>query len=121
MARVELKGPDSHAKLPSTIDETVEGGWSFKKVIDALNAMTTEIYASVGEAAGALEAFSISDTMVAVDRPLVLPSYTVATLPDPVAGSVIYVSDGAEGAAILAFSDGTGWLRSDTGAAVAAA
>jgi len=31
------------------------------------------------------------------------------------------VSDGAAGSPILAFSDGTNWLRSDTGAAVAAA
>lgn len=49
-----------------------------------------------------------------------LPTYTVATLPDAVAGGIIYVSDGAAGDTILAFSDGTDWLRSDTGAAVAA-
>jgi hypothetical protein len=47
--------------------------------------------------------------------------YTVATLPAAVAGGIIYVSDGAAGSEILAFSDGTDWLRSDTGAAVAAA
>ena len=50
----------------------------------------------------------------------VVGTYTVATLPDAVAGGIIYVSDGAAGSAILAFSDGTDWLRSDTGAAVAA-
>src|SRR6056297_868357 len=49
----------------------------------------------------------------------VVGTYTVATLPDAVAGGIIYVSDGAAGSAILAFSDGTDWLRSDTGAAVA--
>ncbi len=37
------------------------------------------------------------------------------------AGTVIYVSNGAAGAAILAFSDGTNWKRSDTGATIAAA
>jgi hypothetical protein len=51
----------------------------------------------------------------------VVGTYTVATVPDAVAGGIIYVSDGAAGSPILAFSDGTDWLRSDTGAAVAAA
>jgi len=52
-----------------------------------------------------------------------VPTYTVATAPaaTSIAGSLIYVSDGAAGSAILAFSDGTDWLRSDTGAAIAAA
>lgn len=52
-----------------------------------------------------------------------VPTYTVATAPSAasIAGSLIYVSDGAAGSAILAFSDGTDWLRSDTGAAIAAA
>jgi len=47
-------------------------------------------------------------------------TFTVATLPDVVEGGVIFVSDGAAGSPILSFSDGTDWLRSDTGAAVAA-
>jgi hypothetical protein len=46
-------------------------------------------------------------------------TFTVATLPGVVAGGIIFVSDGAAGSPILAFSDGTDWLRSDTGAAVA--
>ena len=51
-----------------------------------------------------------------------VPTYTVATAPAAtgIAGSLIYVSNGAAGSAILAFSDGTDWLRSDTGAAIAA-
>jgi len=48
----------------------------------------------------------------------VVGTYTVATVPDVVEGGIIYVSDGAAGSPILAFSDGTDWLRSDTGAAV---
>lgn len=50
-------------------------------------------------------------------------NYTVATAPDATiqAGSTIYVTDGAAGSPILATSDGTNWLRSDTGAAIAAA
>jgi hypothetical protein len=52
-----------------------------------------------------------------------VPTYTVLTAPSAVgiAGSLIYVSDGALGSAILAFSDGTDWLRSDTAAAISGA
>lgn len=52
-----------------------------------------------------------------------VPTYTVATAPSAStagAGTVIYVSDGAAGSAILAFSDGTNWKRSDTGGTIAA-
>lgn len=52
-----------------------------------------------------------------------VPTYTVATAPSAasIAGALVYVSDGAAGSAILAFSDGTDWKRSDTGATIAAA
>lgn len=52
-----------------------------------------------------------------------VPTYTVATAPSAadIAGTLVYVSDGAAGSAILAFSDGTDWKRSDTGATIAAA
>jgi hypothetical protein len=46
------------------------------------------------------------------------PTFTVADLPTVKAGGVIYVSDGAAGNPILAYSDGSNWLRSDTRAAV---
>ncbi len=52
-----------------------------------------------------------------------VPTYTVATAPsasDAGAGTVVFVSNGAAGAAILAFSNGTDWKRSDTGATIAA-
>ena len=60
------------------------------------------------------------DVTGAVTGDVTVPTYTVATIPDSVAGGIIYVSDGAAGSPILAFGDGTDWLRSDTGAAVAA-
>jgi len=53
-----------------------------------------------------------------------VPTYTVASAPSASsagAGTLIYVSNGAAGAAILAFSNGTDWKRSDTGATIAAA
>lgn len=52
-----------------------------------------------------------------------VPTYTVATAPSASAagaGTVVYVSNGAAGDPILAFSDGTDWKRSDTGATIAA-
>ena len=51
-----------------------------------------------------------------------VPTYTVATAPSASAagaGTLVYVSDGAAGSAILAFSDGTNWKRSDTGGTIA--
>ena len=54
---------------------------------------------------------------------ITVPTYTVATAPSASsagAGTLIYTSDGAAGSAILAFSDGTNWKRSDTGATIAA-
>ena len=52
-----------------------------------------------------------------------VPTYTVATAPSASAagaGTLVYVSDGAAGSAILAVSDGTNWKRSDTGGTIAA-
>lgn len=53
--------------------------------------------------------------------PLALPTYTVDTAPAAAdnTGALIYVSDGAAGDPIVAFSDGTNWLRVDTKAAIA--
>ena len=49
-----------------------------------------------------------------------VPTYTVAGAPSAasIAGTLIYVSNGAAGSPILAFSDGTNWKRSDTGATI---
>jgi len=60
-----------------------------------------------------------------VSQSTVVPAtYTVATAPAAAvagAGAIIYVSNGAAGSPILAFSDGTNFKRSDTGATIAAA
>ena len=52
-----------------------------------------------------------------------VPTYTVASAPSAStagAGTLVFVSNGAAGSAILAFSDGTNWKRSDTGATISA-
>lgn len=56
-------------------------------------------------------------------RPFKLQTYTVATVPAAAKHprNLIYVSNGAAGAPVVAFSDGTNWLRVDTLAAIAAA
>lgn len=54
--------------------------------------------------------------------PVNLGVFTVATAPTTAStGSVAYFSNGAAGQPILAFYDGTNWLRVDTRAAIAAA
>lgn len=51
---------------------------------------------------------------------VVTQPFTVATVPNAAdgAGRVIYVSNGAAGQPVLAFSDGTDWLRVDTRTAI---
>ena len=53
-------------------------------------------------------------------KPTDCPEHTVANAPDATAheGRMIYVSNGAAGSPVLAFSNGTNWLRSDTLAAI---
>lgn len=51
-----------------------------------------------------------------------LPSYTVAGVPaaSGATGTLIYVSNGAAGSPVVAFSNGTNWLRCDTLATISA-
>jgi hypothetical protein len=53
---------------------------------------------------------------------ITLPSFTVAAAPSAagLAGTLIYVSNGAAGQPTLAFSNGTNWLRTDTRAVISA-
>lgn len=49
-------------------------------------------------------------------------TFTVATVPDATLseGGQIYVNNGANGSPIIAFSNGTAWLRCDTAGALSA-
>lgn len=51
-----------------------------------------------------------------------VPAYTVAGAPSAagIAGTMIYVSNGAAGQPVVAFSNGTNWLRVDTLAVISA-
>ncbi|MEQ9131097.1 MAG: hypothetical protein RJQ08_13685 [Salinisphaeraceae bacterium] len=55
--------------------------------------------------------------------PVGLPAFAVADLPTAAdyTNCAVVCTDGAAGSAILAWSDGTNWKRSDTGGTVAAA
>ncbi|WP_028136166.1 hypothetical protein [Bradyrhizobium japonicum] len=44
MSQTTLITPDSHTKLPTTRDENAEAGWSFKRIVDSINEMFTELY-----------------------------------------------------------------------------
>jgi len=54
------------------------------------------------------------------DLPVGLPTHTVASVPAAAShtGRLIYVSNGAAGSPVVAFSNGTNWLRVDTLAAI---
>ena len=68
-----------------------------------------------------LEADNLEVDTLTAKSPVVLPTYTVATAPAAAtAGSIAYISDGAGGNPVVAFSNGTDWLRVDTRAAIAA-
>jgi len=65
----------------------------------------------------------VGDVAGDVTGAIKLPTFTVATAPSAAtagAGTMIFVSDGAAGDAIVAFSDGTDFLRVDTRAAISA-
>lgn len=77
--------------------------------------------AYVGNGVGA------SEFLFGVDLPLLVKSYTVATLPTGTAACVAYASNGRKagegvgaGTGVLVFKDGTNWIACDTGATVAA-
>lgn len=59
----------------------------------------------------------------AVSGLVTVPTYTVTSanaLTAKAAGSVIYVSNGANGSAVVAFGNGSAWLRCDTLGALSA-
>lgn len=63
--------------------------------------------------------FAIDPTDVATFTGVVgLGSFTLGTLPTPVAGGIIYVSD-ATGGGVLCFCDGSDWISVKTGVPVA--
>lgn len=64
--------------------------------------------------------FNLATWAVNTEDVMYGPTFTVATLPAQQVGGVIYVSNGAAGSPVLAFSDGTNWKRCDTLATVSA-
>ncbi|WP_091977125.1 hypothetical protein [Bradyrhizobium ottawaense] len=74
---------------------------------------------SPGVARGKIGAESLNQ---AFDDAVRASSFAVAGLPAAAkhAGKIVYVSNGASGAACLAYSNGTAWLRILIGAAVSA-
>ncbi len=83
---------------------------------------STGMYRSAGNVIGfscsGTLRLSVSATSVTSTVPIGFPAYTVLTVPAATtAGQLIYVSDDAgTPSKIMAYSDGTNWLRVDTGA-----
>jgi hypothetical protein len=46
MTQTTLQSPDSHNKPPTTTLENKEQGWSFKRIIDYINDMFSDLYTS---------------------------------------------------------------------------
>lgn len=67
MAKLTLVGPDADHLGPNTTDESAERGWSFRRLIAAINANFTEIYGQTGLTEVDFGAFpGVSDTSLAV-------------------------------------------------------
>lgn len=104
---------------------TVGATASFGGVIGATGGITTAKTLTVGATAtfnGAVGATGTVTSTGGFVGAVTLPTYTVATVPGVTANArkLIYVSDGATGNPVVAFSDGTDWLRCDTLTAIAA-
>lgn len=66
------------------------------------------------------EAIALAIIRISRSFPQALPAYAYASLPSAATYpySLVYVSNGAAGLPIVAFSDGSNWLRMDTRTAV---
>ena len=63
---------------------------------------------------------NLTGTASAVNGPVTLPAFTVATLPTVVVNGVIVVTDANGGDGTVCFGKGTSWIDISTGAAVVA-
>ncbi len=75
----------------------------------------------VGDVAGNVTGDVTGNVTGDVVGAIQLASFAFADVPSAVdagAGTLIFVSDGAEGNPVVAFSDGTDWLRVDTRVAI---
>lgn len=112
MAIVELKGPDSDSKLPSTNSETAETGWSYKKMLANLNTMLVELYAAAVTAPASQSAIQFVDVTISSAELLALNGTPKTILAAPgvgfanlVDGVVAYKAAGTAYAGIAAGED----------------
>ncbi|ARE40920.1 Host specificity protein J [Rhodovulum sp. P5] len=92
----------------------LDGGGNDDMVVSDIRVPggTPRFYTSGTPSPGRMIAASI-----AAGAPMLAPEFEIATLPDPVAGGLIYVTD-ETGGAVLAWCDGATWRRVTDGAAV---
>jgi hypothetical protein len=115
----------AQAHLPTTTGDAPVNVCN--QIVDILGEPTTTSYTSrwrVQLCKGSTvptDALIIDSAKTESMRPIKFPTFTVTTVPSASlvgAGTMIYVSNGAAGAPVMAFSDGTSWKRCDTLAAI---
>ena len=91
---------------------------SFSGPVNSANGFVGNVTGDVtGNVTGAVTGTVTGDVVGAIQ----LTSFDFADVPSAVdagAGTLIFVPDGAEGNPVVAFSDGTDWLRVDTRVAI---
>lgn len=101
--------------LRTGLSEGISGGYSYP------SSLTAEQYDAQDEAAkDGGRKFNAALVHGFGSLPFKLVEYSTFNLPDAGTwvGSIIYCSNGANGGGIVAFSDGSNWLRIDTRTAV---
>jgi cytoskeletal protein CcmA (bactofilin family) len=134
MANTTFSGPvtsvggfigDITGDITGDLTGNVTGDLTGNVTGDVTGNVTGDLTGNVtGDVTGNVTGDLTGDVTGDVEGAIKLPTYTVAggtAAPSAAtagAGTMIYVSDGAAGDPIVAFSDGTNWLRVDTRAAI---
>jgi hypothetical protein len=129
MSQTTLIPPDSHTKPPATTLENKEQGWSFKRIVDSINTMFTELYLNESNRAASEAARSpIQFVDVTVSSAELLALFTTAKTLVPAPGAnfslvfesiVIHKPAGTAYAGIAAGEDLTVKMTSSAGAVLA--
>lgn len=113
---VTLASPDANT---IAIEFSSPSKSNFAKIIAQYNSGNYTLSMQIDATAK----FYVAESLTTTTNPLRLPQYTIDGSPAPPTASncdrsLIYVTNGAAGQPIIAFSDGSNWLRVDTRAAI---
>lgn len=117
MAQTTLQGPTDDRHGPNMTEETPERGWSFKRILDTINTMFTEVYAGIAAAALATDLTTLQgevDALAARNPNDISTSQDVVTsdaAPEALDLTVYQsklTTGGSQGAEAVTIGDGTG-------------